>query len=144
MLLLLVHRRHDDADLGRAGGAAVRALVGDGAAGGQRLDLDQRHAADPVRGRRLCLEQVEGSRQKTDGDADRLESADQFQQPFVVGILAGDDDPVSVVALDHLEGGDATGGAGVLLGRRHGADDVGVFPQRRVGAESLSDFLVAD
>ena len=46
-----------------------------------------------------------------------LKARTSSQQALVVGVLAGDDDAVGVVALDHLEGGDAAGGAGVASRR---------------------------
>ncbi len=101
-VLLLVHRRDDDADFGFAGAASVGPGVGDGVAGGERLDLDQGHAADLARRRGGCLEQVEGTWQQADRDADRLEGADQVEQALVVGMLGADHDAVGGVAIDDL------------------------------------------
>ncbi len=143
-VLFLVHRRHDDADQGLAAAAAVGADVGDRPAGGQRLDLDQRHAADLARRRRRRLEQVERSGQQADRHADRLEGADQVEQALVVGVLGADHDAVGAVAVDDLQRGDAIGGVGAVLEGGDGADDAGVFAQRLVRFESLGGRVVTD
>ena len=100
--------------------ATVGARVGDRVAGGERLDVDQGHAADLARRRRRRLEQVERTGEEADRHADRLEGADEVEQALVVGVPARDHDAVGVVAVDDLQRRDAVGAPATSLLRRAG------------------------
>ena len=94
--------------------APVGARVGHRSPGRKRLDVDQRNAADLARRGDRSLEQIERPGQHADRHPNRLEFADEVEQALVIGVLGADDNAVSSVAVDHLEGRDA----GSVLDRR--------------------------
>ena len=140
----LVHRRNDDADLRLAVAPPVGTGVGHALTGGKGFDIDQGHAADLAGRNGRRVKQVQRPRQQADRHAGRLESADDIEESFVIGVAAGDHDAVCVVAVDDLQRGRAIGRFRVVVVGGHGADDDRPSPQRLVRLEPLGRRAFAD